>query len=228
MIKDSHALDSSIADASNLPEYNTKKSPKKGNEKAHHCFNQNKKGNAFNYQEAKTKYINMVLTAPKIEQVKPALKQNFMPSHKKNAISNDLYAKPKDKFEFENKQQEFKAHYHEVRKQKRPKSSDSQAANFSKKMASKPMLFATIDNRKPNAFISEKYLIDAQKTPTDVTQGYSGSPAKLANKTEQSKSVKQIKCIKQVQSNDKLYKQVAYQNKKGNIVIYLKNIKLQF
>ena len=98
---------------------------------------QNKKQNVFNYQELKTKYMNDMANIQRQEKPKAPVHQNYMMSGKINNNPNDLHANPNDQFRFDNNRIELKKKYNEIRKQKRPKSSDNQAIVPHKKTCSK-------------------------------------------------------------------------------------------
>ena len=177
LVKDSNLLDASsiiLPSKENKPGKKTSQPPKVNIDKIKAQMTQNKPKQVFNYQEIKAKYINDVVQIPrqnKSKDPKMPSTQNFMPTHRKNVYSNDGRTRPHEKFTFQDKQMELKNKYNEMRKQKRPKSSDTQAATYNvKTVTSKPVLFSTIDNRKPNAFISQKYLSDTQRTPSDMVQ----------------------------------------------------------
>lgn len=184
LVKDSNILDASsiiIPAKENKPIHKPMPAPKIVLDKTKYQTIQNtNKKNVFNYQEMKAKYINDVVQIPRQDKAKhQPVTQNFMPTHRKNVYSNDGRTKHHDKYKFDNKQIDLKAQYNEIRKQKRPKSSDTQAAHQHKKpVTNKPIQFATIDNRKPNAFISQKYLYDSQRTPSDMMKSPSISPGK--------------------------------------------------
>lgn len=85
------------------------------------------------------------------------LTQNFMVMHRKNVNSNDGRIKPKDQF-YNDLDVNRKELYDEARKQnKRPKSSSNLYGPTKKVSNKKPIIFATIDNRNPNALISQNF-----------------------------------------------------------------------
>lgn len=143
----------------------------------------------FNYQEMKTKYGSNGAKTNRIEYPNPPLKQNFMVVHRKTPT--EIVTTQPDKNWISKNTEDLKAQYAQMRKQKRPKSSEAQWSQKPKSCSKKPVIFSTIDNRKPAAYLSQKYLYEHQQqtTPSTLLKSPSLSPKEVKQKNFQNYEV---------------------------------------